>query len=44
MIRLVIIVVCHLPPRIVIMTSTAVETVPWVLQAPGGTNLATNPI
>ena len=28
MIPLVIIVVCHFPPRIVIMTSTAVETVP----------------
>ena len=44
MIRLVIIVVCHLPPRIVIMTSPAVETVPWVVKAPGGTNIATTPI
>ena len=43
MIRLVIIVVCHLAPRIVIMT-TAVETVPWVVQAPGGTEVASTPI
>ena len=43
MIRLVIIVVCHLPPRIVIMTN-GVETVPWFIQAPGGTTVAGTPI
>ena len=44
MIRLVLIVVCHLPPRIVIMTSTAVETVPRLIKAPGGTTFASIPI
>ena len=43
MIRLVIIVVCHFPPRIVIMTNR-VATVPWFIQAPGGTKVAGSPI
>jgi len=42
-ILLVIIVVWHLPPRIVIMTGNLVATVPWFGKAPGGTALATIP-
>jgi len=37
------IAVWHLPPRIVIMTGTAHPTVPWVIEAPGGTTDAVIP-
>ena len=42
--RLPIIVACHLPPKIVIMTRTAVETVLWFWKAAGGITIVTTPI
>ena len=41
--RLPIIVACHLPPRILIMTRAA-ATVPWIIKASGGTIVVTSPI
>ena len=41
--RLPIIVACHLPPRILIMTRAA-ATVSWIIKASGGTIVVTSPI
>ena len=41
--RLPIIVACHLPPRILIMTRAA-ATVTWIIKASGGTIVVTSPI